>query len=72
MTTLLSKAMKRLEALPQSLQDEIAEQLLQDITSELTWQKTLAMPQPKLEKLADKALRESREGKTKKIGFDEL
>ncbi|MBI5652092.1 MAG: hypothetical protein HZC40_16880 [Chloroflexi bacterium] len=72
MTTLLSKAMKRIETLPQTLQDEIAEQLLEDIANELKWQKTLAKPQVKLEKLAEKALRESSAGKTKKMGFDEL
>ena len=64
MTTLLSKAMKQIQALPQTLQDEIAKQLLADIASELKWQKTLAKPQAKLEKLAAKALRESSEGKT--------
>lgn len=72
MTTLLSKAIKRIEALPQELQDEIAAELLEDIESELKWQKTLAKPQSKLGKLAEKALQESAVGKTKKIGFDEL
>ena len=72
MTTLLSKAMERIEALPQEIQDEIAEQLLEDIESEFKWQKTLAEPQTKLGKLAEKALRESSVGKTKKMGFDEL
>jgi len=72
MTTLLLKAMKRIEVLPQAIQDEIAEQLLEDIDSELKWQKTLAKPQTKLGKLAGKALQESTAGKTKKMGFDEL
>jgi hypothetical protein len=72
MTTLLSKAIKRIEALPREIQDEIAEQLMEDIQSESAWQKTLAKPQTKLNKLGEKALRESRAGKTKKMGFDEL
>ncbi len=72
MTNLLSKAIKRIEVLPQELQDELAEQLLEDIESELKWQKTLAKPQSKLGRLAEKALQESTVGKTKKIGFDEL
>ncbi len=72
MTTLLSKAIKRIETLPQELQDEIAAQLLEDLESELKWQKTLAKPQSKLDRLAEKALQESAAGKTKKIGFDEL
>ncbi len=72
MTTLLSKAIKRIQVLPQELQDELAEQLLEDLESELKWQKTLAKPQTKLDKLANQALRDSSEGKTKKMGFDEL
>ncbi len=72
MTTLLSKAIKRIQVLPQELQDELAEQLLEDLESELKWQKTLAKPQTKLDKLANQALRDSAEGKTKKMGFDEL
>jgi hypothetical protein len=67
MTTLLSKAIKRIEALPQEIQDEIAEQLLEDVENELQWQKALAKPQPKLDKLAEKALQESTAGKSKKI-----
>ena len=65
MTALLSKALKRIEVLPKELQDEIAEQLLEDIESEIKWQKTLAKPQNKLGRLADKALQESAAGKTK-------
>jgi len=72
MTTLLTKAMKQIEKLPSSLQDEIAEQLLNDFENEIAWQKTLAKPQPKLESLAQQALRESEQGTTKKMGFDEL
>jgi predicted house-cleaning noncanonical NTP pyrophosphatase (MazG superfamily) len=72
MTTLLAKAMERIESLSEEIQDEIAEQLLDDLENELRWQETLAKPQPKLRKLAEKALRESRTGKTSKMGFDEL
>ena len=72
MSTLLTKAIKRIETLPKALQDEIAEQLLMDIEEELRWEKTLAKPQSKLEILADKALEESIAGKTKKMGFDDL
>jgi hypothetical protein len=72
MATLLSKAIKRIETLPQELQDEIAVQLLEDLESESKWQRTLAKPQNKLDQLAEKALQESAAGETKKIGFDEL
>lgn len=72
MTTLLTKAIKQIETLPSNLQDEIAEQLLQDFESEMAWQKTLSKPQTKLGILAERALKDSNEGKTKKMGFDEL
>ncbi len=71
MTTLLSKAIARIETLPKEIQDEIAEQLLEDLENELAWQKTPAQPQPKLRKLAEQAIRQSDEGKTKKMGLDE-
>jgi hypothetical protein len=67
MTTLLTKAISQIEQLPSDLQDEIAEQLLQDMESEIAWQKTLSKPQSKLEILAERALRASEEGKTKKM-----
>lgn len=70
MTTLLTKAIKQIEKLAPNLQDEIAEQLLQDFENEMVWQKTLSKPQPKLESLAQRALRHSEQGGTKKIGFD--
>ena len=72
MTTLLSKAIKKVEALPPELQDEIAKQIIEDIDNELKWQKTLDQPQSKLEKSAEKALQESKTGKTKRMGFDDL
>jgi hypothetical protein len=72
MTALLSKAMKRIELLPQEQQDEIAEWLLEDLDDELKWQETLAKPQAKLDKLARRALNESDAGQTEKRGFDEL
>jgi hypothetical protein len=69
---LLSKAIKQAALLPIEIQDELAEQLLRDIQSELRWQETLDLPQPKLDMLAEKALQASREGNTLKIGLDEL
>lgn len=72
MTTLLTKAIKQIETLSSNLQDEIAEQLMQDFESEMAWQKTLSKPQSKLDILAERALRASEEGKTKKMGFDDL
>lgn len=67
MIALLTKAMKQIEKLPAVLQDEIAEQLLSDFENEIAWQKTFAKPQPKLESLAQRALRESEQDKPKKM-----
>ena len=72
MTTLLAELIKKIENLPPEIQDEIAKQILEDIENELRWQETLAQQQSKVEKLAEKALEESKAGRTKKIGFDEL
>ncbi len=42
MTTLLQKAFTEIQKLPESLQDELAQQLLEDIESELKWQQSLS------------------------------
>jgi hypothetical protein len=72
MTIQLTQALKEAEKLSPELQNEIAEQLLDDIQSELQWQKTLSQPQPALDMLAQKALDDSVNGKTHKAGFDEV
>jgi hypothetical protein len=72
MTELLSKAFEQAVKLPQTLQDEIAEQLLEDIEGELKWDETLAKSHDKLAKLANQALKEFKAGRTQKMGFDEL
>ena len=72
MTRLLSKALKEAEKLSPKIQNELGKQLIEDIKSELEWQSTLSKPQGQLDKLARKALENSRLGKTKKCGFDEL
>ena len=72
MTRLLTKAIKEAEKLSPEIQNELAEQLLDDIRSEIQWQSTLSKPQEKLEKFARGALEHSQFGKTQKGGFDEL
>ena len=72
MTRLLAKALEEASRLPETLQDEIAERLLDDIHGEEQWDETLARSADALEKLADRALADFRAGRTKKMGFDEL
>ena len=73
MTSLLTEAFDRAKNLPDHLQDEIAEQLIEDIEEEMKWQQELAHTQSSvLDDLAAIALNESHQGKTKVMGFDEL
>lgn len=72
MTKLLTQAFEKASELPEDLQDQLAQELLEEIEWEARWDGTLEASQGKLEKLADKALREYRAGTTKEMGFDEL
>ena len=59
MTSLLAEAFDKAQNLPIHLQDELAQQLIEDIESELQWQQTLSQPiSPLLEELARKALQD--------------
>ena len=71
---LLSNVIKQAQSLPIAIQDEIAEQFLEDIENETKWQETLSKPQESLvlEKMARKVLEDSQAGRTKVMGFDEL
>ena len=67
MTALLEQAFKEAQKLPNELQNEIAQQLLEDIDNELKWQETLSNPDVNIdviEAMAQVALREDEEGKT--------
>lgn len=72
MTKLLTQAFERASQLPGNLQDEIAQEMLDEIEWETRWDGTLEASQDKLERLAAKALQEYRDGKTTEMGFDEL
>ena len=74
MTELLEQAFKKAQKLSNDLQDELAQQLLEDIENELKWQESLSSPDIKLdvlEEMAQMALIEDREGKTEEKGFGE-
>lgn len=62
MTKLLARAIEEASRLPETLQDEVAERLLDDIHGEEQWDETLARSADSLEKLADRALAEFRAG----------
>jgi hypothetical protein len=74
MTNLLEKAFKEAQKLSDYLQDELAQQLLEDIQNELRWQETLAKQDNDisiLKQMAQAALIEDQEGKTEDKGFGE-
>jgi DNA-binding phage protein len=73
MNRLLEEAFRKAQDLPDDLQSELAEQLIEDVENELGWQQTLSQPQGiALDDMAAKALEDSVQGKTRKMGFDEL
>ena len=74
MTELLEQAFKKAQKLSNDLQDELAQQLLEDIENELKWQESLSDSDVDLdiiEEMAQMALIEDREGKTEEKGFGE-
>jgi hypothetical protein len=72
MTVLLKEAFEKASKLPETLQDEIAKELLADIEDEARWETTFKKSEDQLGKMADKALKDFEAGKFKKMGFDEL
>jgi F0F1-type ATP synthase membrane subunit b/b' len=67
MTELLEKAFAEASKLPQEAQDMLAKMLLEDLAAEEKWDETFAQSQDKLAQLADEALAEYRDSKTKKL-----
>ena len=72
MTKLLTQAFEKASDLPENLQDELARELLDDLTGEAQWDRTLEQSADALDKMAEQALKEHRAGKTKEMGFDKL
>ena len=74
MTELSKQAFTEAQKLSDDLQDELAQQLLEDIENELKWQESLSSSDNDiaiLEEMAQMALIEDREGKTEEKGFGE-
>ena len=74
MTAILEKAFKKASKLTVPLQEQLASQILSDMAGEAQWDAALASPasQQLLEKMATRALKASRAGKTHRKGFGEL
>ena len=72
MTQLLEKAFKRASKLPEIEQNIMAKWLIDELKSEKKWEKLFAESEDILEKLADEALAELAQGKTKLLDVDKL
>ncbi len=72
MTQSLSYAFKKASLLSTEIQDVLAQEIIDEIEAEAQWDTTLVQSADKLEEMASKALEEHRDGKTKKLGFDEI
>jgi hypothetical protein len=72
MTNLLTKAFEKASALPEDLQDQLAEEFLEEMDWERRWDQTLAKSPDLIDRLADRAEENFRAGKSVEMGFDEL
>ena len=69
MTKLLEKAFEEASSLSELEQNALARWLIDEILAEKKWEKTFAESEDLLEKLADQALAEYAEGKTKPLSI---
>ena len=72
MTKLLEKAFTEASRLPETEQNMVAQWLLDELASEKRWEKAFAESEDVLSQLADEALQEHRQGKTKPFDLDTL
>jgi len=72
MTKLLEKAFKEASRLPEMDQNALAKWFLDELHSERAWAQAFAESEDVLEKLADEAIGEKREGKTVPLDLGRL
>lgn len=72
MTQLLEQAFNEAAKLPEVEQNQMARWLLLELASEKRWEKAFAESEDLLSELADEALVEHRQGKTKLLDPDKL
>lgn len=72
MTEQLKQAFEMASTLPPRDQDAIAAVMMDELKSETRWQELFDGSSDKLDKLAEKALQEHREGKTLPLDPDEI
>lgn len=72
MTKLLEKALAEVSKLQKKEQDALAAWILEELASEQQWERAFSESSNALEQLADEALAEHREGRTKRLDPDKL
>lgn len=72
MTKLLEKALAEVSKLSKKEQDALATWILDELASEQRWDRAFAESPHMLDQLADQALAEHHEGRTKKLDPDKL
>ena len=72
MTKLLEKAFEEASELSEKEQNIVTKWLLEELAAERRWEKTFAESEDLLSQLADEALEEHRQGKTKPLNIDDL
>ena len=72
MTKLLEKAIAEVSRLSEQEQDAIATLILEELTSERRWDKAFTRSEDALARLADDALAEHRDDRTKALDPDRL
>jgi hypothetical protein len=72
MTTLLEKAFAEASRLPDTEQNALAKWLLDELEAEKKWERTFAESENVLDRLADEALEDHRQGKTVPLDIEKL
>ena len=72
MTRLLERAFKKASKLPELEQNALAKWVMEELESEGKWAKAFAASEDILDKLADEALTEQKQGKTKPLHIKDL
>jgi len=72
MTQILEKAFNEASKLPKLEQNALGQWLINEIISERKWEETFAESEDVLDQLADEALVEHAQGKTKPLDMDSL
>jgi len=72
MTKLLKKAFEEASKLPELEQNAFAKRLLDELVAEKKWEKAFAGSENILSSLADEAVEEHKQGRTKPLDIDKL